>query len=98
MNDQARAIMRSLPDLVPPKLNLNGTSKEELLFSYTVVLRTLREVDKAMADATPHGRDYQTHSNPDAAINARRAWNVRRALLKLISDEIEHAAEMVAGQ
>ena len=41
------------------KVNLNGTSKDELLEQYRRVAEACRELKEALARATPHGRDFQ---------------------------------------
>jgi hypothetical protein len=77
---------------------MNGTSKSALLDQYKKCLKALRELDAAMGEATPHGRDYQTHSNPDASIEARKAWGQRRIWLDHLKDDLNHSAEMIYGQ
>lgn len=42
-----------------PTVNLNGTSGDELLAQVSAVLERLRSTQDAMAEASPHGRDYQ---------------------------------------
>ena len=84
-------------DLVPPKVNLNGTSKETLLANYIGVLRALTALDTAMSLATPHGRDYQTLSDANASVKAREAWMERRLLVEELRKDVEHCAEIVAA-
>ena len=94
----ATKLYKKLPDLVPQKVNLNGSSKRYLIDDYCNVMTALRNLDAAMGKANPHGRDYQTHSNPDASIEARRAWGFRRVLIGEMLKEIEHCAMMVDQQ
>ena len=56
---------------VLPIVNNNGTSKEDLLFNYRVVMGYAKKAVEEACAARPHGRDYQTHSDPDAATKAR---------------------------
>ena len=85
-------------ELVPEKVNLNGDAKETLLANYVGVLNAIKALDKAMSVASPHGRNYQTHSNPDASIQARRAFSERRVWLAMLEDDFRHCAEMIYGQ
>jgi hypothetical protein len=85
-------------ELVPQKVNLNGTSKNALIADYLAVIRAITKLQDAMGRATPHGRDYQTHSDLYALGKARKAWNERRLWLEELSSDIHHAAEMVIGQ
>lgn len=43
-----------------PTLNLNGTSGDRLQEPLLDILDAIRALRKAMSEATPHGRDYQT--------------------------------------
>jgi hypothetical protein len=91
-------VYRKFPELVPQKVNLNGSPKQYLLDDYIKVLNTLTLLQAQMGSATPHGRDYQTHSDPQAGTKARIAWSARRVFLKELEDDIRHCAEMVANQ
>jgi len=94
--------MRNYPritlELVPEKVNLNGTAKETLLANYVGVLNALRALETAMGLCNPHGRDYQTHTDPDAALKARRAWSERRVWIDQLKDDVQHSAEMIYRQ
>ena len=48
------------------QINLNGSSAERLRELHLDVLRAVWALDKALGEATPHGRDYQTLPNGDA--------------------------------
>jgi len=85
-------------ELIPEKVNLNGSAKETLVANYIGVLEAIRALDKAMSLCQPHGRDYQTHYDPDAAIKARKAFSERRVWLAMLESDIQHSAEMVANQ
>ena len=45
--------------LVPPQINLNGTSREALVEQQADVVTALATLLKAMSYAFPNGRDYQ---------------------------------------
>ena len=92
------AFYNALSGLVVQKVNLNGTSKSDLLDQYKKCLRALRELDKAMGEAMPHGRDYQTHTTAFAGDDARKAWGQRRVWLEELRKDLEHSAEMIYGQ
>jgi len=85
-------------ELVPEKVNLNGSAKETLLANYIGVLNAIRALETAMGLANPHGRDYQTHSDPEAAIKARRAWSERRVWIDQLKSDVQHSAEMISNQ
>lgn len=91
-------IYKTLPELVPEKVNLNGATKQSLVEGYLKILNAIRVLDAAMADAQPHGRDYQSHSDPEAHVKARSAWAYRRVLINEMFDDFEHSAEMVQTQ
>ena len=44
--------------LTKPTIHLNGTSREALLEQYRDACDAVRTAMKAVADASPHGRDY----------------------------------------
>lgn len=44
--------------LIAPTVHLNGTSKDSLIEQYANVLEAIDVLQKAMAAATPHMRDY----------------------------------------
>ena len=56
---------------VLPIINNNGSSKESLQDQYRFVMGLAKEATEAACANRPHGRDYQTHSDPDAATKAR---------------------------
>jgi uncharacterized Ntn-hydrolase superfamily protein len=60
-----------------PTLNLNGTSGAELLEQVNAVLAALRDTHKAMADAGPHGRDYQ-HDATGESYRVARGEHIER--------------------
>jgi len=59
------------------------------------VLYAIRALQKAMAEATPHGRDYQFH--PEEYRPARDAWLERVKMIADLREEItEHALTIEA--
>jgi len=46
--------------LVIPVVNINGTSKEELLEQYNEAINAIVSAIEAVGECRPHGRDYQT--------------------------------------
>lgn len=88
-----------LRPLITPRVNLNGTSKEDLVRQYTRVMRHLDETLGLMGEATPHGRDFQTF--PDGAMlttSARAAWHDRMQVLSAIRAEVEKLAISINDQ
>lgn len=82
--------------LVKPQVNLNGTSREQLVEQQADVMEALRGVMKAMCEAVPNGRDYQLR--PAELTPAVAAWNERRAMINALYNEIEqHALAIQEG-
>ncbi len=53
---------RYIPQITPPVINLNGTSKQELLGQTIAIIEALRATQRLQLAACPHGRDFQTLS------------------------------------
>lgn len=82
---------RYIPQITPPVVNLNGATKESLINQHLTVLHHLRIAAKAMHEAFPHGRDFQTLSPIDGQRTAfKMATDQARARIvtieKLIMD------------
>lgn len=91
--------MTKMLPLIEPRVNLNGTSRTELVQQYLDVAQALYVVIQKMGTATPHGRDYQTFE--DGAIRtvtARAAWSERRGMLETLRREIEAMAVSINDQ
>ena len=73
--------------LVPPQINLNGTSREALVEQQADVVTALGALLKAMSDAFPNGRDYQLR--PAEYAPAREAWEERMQAVATMHREIE---------
>jgi len=73
-------------DRIPaPKVNLNGTSAKALTAQVVAVREALEALDKALAEASPHGRDYQLQPEVDLA-EARGFHAANRAYVSEMAD------------
>jgi len=82
--------MNDLPDLVLPQVSINGSHPDDLLAQQSAVITALAQLQRRMAAARPHGRDYQYR--PTEYVAARDAWAAREALLlDLQQDLVDHA-------
>jgi hypothetical protein len=83
--------------LVPPLINLNGSPRKMLVEQQCDVLAAIRELQKAMQEASPNGRDYQTA--PMGTFNrAQEAWRERYQVIEDMRKEIEtHAIAIQEG-
>jgi len=83
-------IMDGLPDLVLPQVSINGSHPDDLLAQQSAIITALAQLQRRMAAARPHGRDYQYR--PNEYVQARDAWTAREALLlALQQDLVDHA-------
>ena len=83
-------IMDGLPDLVLPQISLNGSHPDDLMAQQGAIITALAQLQRRMAAARPHGRDYQYR--PNEYVSARDAWAAREALLlDLQQDLVDHA-------
>lgn len=82
--------------MIYPKVNINGTSAADLQDQYVIAWRAIREAIEAVADATPHGRDYQL--NPDEYQGARDEHYERIVKLKAVEQELFDIALNVSEQ
>jgi hypothetical protein len=84
------AIMDGLPDLVLPQISLNGSHPDDLMAQQGAITTGLAQLQRRMAAARPHGRDYQYR--PAEYVAARDAWAAREALLMALQlDLVDHA-------
>lgn len=84
------AIMDGLPDLVLPQISLNGSHPDDLMAQQGAIITALAQLQRRMAAARPHGRDYQYR--PAEYVSARDAWAAREALLMALQlDLVDHA-------
>lgn len=75
--------------MIEPYPNLNGSSPERLSDLLADVCHAIIALKDAMAQATPHGRDYQTGGDyiADRREHLRR-WDVIDELLRQYQDEM----------
>ena len=74
-----------------PKINLNGTSKRELLEQQITALNAINAAIDALCAAAPNGRDYQTL--PSGAVQlALSEHQARLKLLHAVQDELQTIA------
>jgi len=80
--------------LIIPTVNLNGTSKDELIRQLLKVTLALGNVLTVMGEAMPHGRDYLPSplDGERKDSQAREAWRERMQVLKDLSDEVTRHA------
>jgi len=83
--------------LVTPVVNINGTSKSELLRQQTDIMSAISDLQKVMRQATPNGRDFQTVGQGFAE-EARDAFNERYNLLTKMYEEFQHVAIEIQKQ
>ena len=87
-----------MEQMIPPRINLNGTSRESLLTDYMAALDALRKAMEALGRIVPNGRDYQTMPDPQACSRAREAFGERQVALRKILDDIEEVAVAISDQ
>lgn len=81
-----------------PIVNVNGTSRSELLEQHQLVARHIRHAMEALQEACPHGRDYQTLGGDKATQALHRALDEhsnRLLALRQVLAQIETIAEHV---
>jgi hypothetical protein len=83
--------------LTLPHVNLNGTSRESLVAQQCDVMHALVALQKALQEASPNGRDFQTA--PMGTFNrAQEAWRERYQVIEDMRREIEaHALAIQDG-
>jgi|TARA_R110000765_G_scaffold351331_1_gene441317 hypothetical protein len=80
-----------------PIVNLNGTSKDALMEQVGDARSAIDDALKALALATPHGRDYQTASEGAYALAAAQHRD-RVAALTVVSDDLLKIAMDIGWQ
>jgi hypothetical protein len=81
----------ALEQLTGPTLNMNGTSRVELLRQYLEVFKAANELAEKLAAMSPHGRDYPLGDETYA--KAVKEHTARKDAVRSIIAEIEHLAE-----
>jgi hypothetical protein len=84
--------------LCVPRINLNGTSGEQLLEQYVAALDTLRAATSALRAISPHGRDWQTNVTPNAFRIASSRHTLRMLMMEDLQKEIEEIAVGISKQ
>ena len=83
-----------MKDLIPPTLNLNGTSAQTLIDQYCDASEAVKTAIAELIRAIPHGRDYP----PFEIGPAREAFNDRIRVLQQIATDLEDVALSVHQQ
>jgi len=80
-----------------PTVHLNGTSRESLVQQRLTLIDALRDVEKAIGQAWPHGRDYYPQG-PDALSAAQQVWHERANIVSDLRDEIIEESQGIFDQ
>ena len=83
--------------LIVPTLNINGSTRDNLVDYHTRAMRKINEAYAALADMAPHGRDYQT-APPGTHEKAQEQYKVWREQLRVIHNDIESIAIEISNQ
>lgn len=76
-----------------PNINLNGSSRQELQRQFIDISLAIRDARMKLQESMPHGRDYQTASDPVEALRlARAAFHERATTLHDMEVEFEGVA------
>ena len=74
--------------MIFPTIHLNGTSKRELYLAYYAAHNAVQDAIMALAQTTPHGRDYYPQGD-QAYARASKEHRDRIAALKVILADLE---------
>jgi hypothetical protein len=74
-----------------PTVHLNGTSRDSLVKQRVNIIDALLDVENAISQAWPHGRDFYPQG-PDALSAAQRVWHARANIVSDLRDEITKEA------
>jgi hypothetical protein len=80
-----------------PVVNINGTSRQELVDVRVEAIDAIRGAIKAISDCSPNGRDYQTAAKGEFEI-ARKKYVERFLFLNRLINELEEEAIAIQGQ
>lgn len=80
------------PSMVIPTVHLNGTSKDALMDQAMAAIDASQKLLAALADMTPHGRDYYVHVDSYEGARLQHEHRVKR-----VHDVLEELQEVAAG-
>lgn len=83
--------------VVCPTINLNGTSADALIEQYAKAATAVADAIKAVAEAWPHGRDFQT-MKPCAHRRATEQHDDRMAWLRSVHADLMVILDNVCEQ
>jgi hypothetical protein len=96
-NMSERFVVANSKTLTCPSVNINGTSAKELQDQLMAAWRAGKVFQQMLAQAMPHGRDYQTVSQ-DAYRRARDEHLVRISHVEAICEELQAIAVDILDQ
>ena len=73
-----------------PTVNINGTSREELIAQVRAVVNAAAELNRVLGFAVPHGRDY---SSAVLSHHDREVWGEYRLEVEKLRKEYEDILE-----
>lgn len=81
-----------------PIVNINGSSKQSLLDDNSNIRAALENVLDVLAQAAPHGRNYQGHPYPESALGiARTNHSARYQQIEALITEYTRQALVIDG-
>ena len=83
--------------LVTPTVNLNGSSKHDLVGQMLTIMRALEDAEHAICHAMPHGRDFQT-MDAESYRAAREAFCERARAVHAMCAEFGELAIAINAQ
>lgn len=86
----------SLPDIITPRLNINGSAATYLLEDNRKAAQILYDALDALRQCAPHGRDYIGH--PEELARARNEHWARITALQTVMLELDHIALAIHRQ
>jgi len=85
--------------IIPPVVNLNGTSREALTEQLLAASDAIRLAQNAFMAAMPNGRDYQTYQTPGLISELARARHIEEGTkLSQAAEYIDALLVKVVGQ
>lgn len=84
-----------LTEVPAPTVNINGTSKDQLMRDHQMARDALRDAVEALKSAAPHGRDYPGSFD---LRNAQSGWRVRMSYLEGFIADMDDLIVAINGQ